>query len=613
MRILQKAVAGIYNRGGLDMKKILFFAAFAAICSCVKVEPSLIPGTSDAPEQVEVKEVTITADYPKPASDQDAKSKTQIVGEGNVQWSPEDKVAICFPIDGYSLYDYKDYTNYSIQFTSQNQEVSESALFKGEWPVRSYNTSWGAVFYPETITFSSVSEYTSYRTRTVTTLKYTIPDVQYVEDNSFAKGVNLAYAPVSNADMDANKVNVEFRNLCALIKVVLPQEDHNIKSIKVESTSSNNDGVLHGEAVLSINTSNGTVTISTYPSSKPSLMLQKADGSDLTPGAAYYAVVWPNRSHAGFKFTFEDENGNEAEKFTPEGLIFTPYAGQYLEFNIRSLDFVIAPYLDLSTTAVTLKARGDEESSFFVSANNSWSASKTDSPWLTLVEDEEQNQVRLIAEANTSPDSRTATVTVTSSDLTRTVTVTQPPVYYQSTTGTPITTAASLEDGALYMIYFATGSQNNQIDTYCWKIDNDGNVSAYSFSDKTANATCDLVFKFTKSSTISGSWQTNGQDYLSASSGYLSSEYNKKYQAAGGSTILDFAASDTGSAAELIFANQWRTDSVYGSDIDIWNSAARSNTIYWSGGTSRTSGALGWGPTSNVPRKWFFVKVQEVK
>ena len=596
------------------MKKILFFAAFAAICSCVKVEPSLIPGTSDAPEQVEVKEVTITADYPKPASDQDAKSKTQIVEDGNVQWSPEDKVAICFPINGdaFGYSNYRTYTNSSIKFTSQNQDVSESALFKGEWPVQSYNTSWGAVFYPETITFSSVSTYQ--QRRAVTTLKYTIPDVQFVEDNSFAKGVNLAYAPVSNADMDANKVSVEFENLCALIKVVLPQEDHNIKSIKVESTSSNNDGVLHGEAVLGINTTDGTVTISTYPSYKPSLMLQKADGSDLTPGAAYYAVVWPNRSHAGFKFTFKDGNGNEAEKFTPEGLTFKPIAGQYLEFNIRSLDFDIAPYLDLSTNAVTLKARGDEESSFIVTANNPWSASKTDSPWLTLVKDQEQNQVRLIAEANTSPDSRTATVTVTSSDLTRTVTVTQPPVYYQSTTGTPITTAASLEDGALYMIYFATGSQNNQIDEYCWKIDyTNGDVSAYKFSDKTANATCDLVFKFTKSNTISVSWQTNGQDYLSASSGYLSSEYNKKYQAAGGSTILDFAASDTGSAAELIFANQWRTDSVYGSDIDIWNSAARSNTIYWSGGTSRTSGALGWGPTSNVPRKWFFVKVTEVE
>lgn len=601
MRILQKAVAGIYNRGGLAMKKILFFAAFAAICSCVKVEPSLIPGTSDAPEQVEVKEVTITADYPKPASDQDAKSKTQIIGDGNVQWSPEDKVAICFPIDGYSLYDYKTYTNYSIQFTSQNQEASESALFKGEWPVRSYNTSWGAVFYPETITFSSVSTYQ--QRRAVTTLKYTIPDVQYVEDNSFAKGVNLAYAPVSKAYMDVNKVSVEFRNLCALIKVVLPQEDHNIKSIKVESTSSNNDGVLHGEAVLSINTDNGNVSISSYPSNKPSLMLQKADGSDLTPGAAYYAVVWPNRSHAGFKFTFKDENGNEAEKFTPEGLTFTPYAGQYLEFNIRSLDFVIAPILDLSETVVTPEAKGSEES-FFVVANNPWSASKTDSPWLTLVEDQEQNLVRLIAEANPNPVSRTATVTVTSSDLTRTVTVTQPPVYYQSTTGTPITAASDLEDGALYMIYFATGSQNNQIDTYCWKIDNDGNVLKNGFADRTAKATNDCVFKFYKTS------RTSWQSYHAVASGYLQSEYNGKYQVSGGATILDFAGASTSDAVELIFGNQWpdtnsSTGYERGSDIDIWNSS--SYTIYWNGNS------LAWGGTGNVPRKWFFVKVQEVK
>lgn len=595
------------------MKKILFFAAFAAICSCVKVEPSLIPGTSDAPEHVEVKEVTITADYPKPASDQDAKSKTQIVGEGNVQWSPEDKVAICFPInsDKFAWNHTTDYTNYSIQFTSQNQEVSESALFKGEWPVRSYNTSWGAVFYPETITFSSVSDYTSYRTNTKTTLKYTIPDVQYVEDNSFAKGVNLAYAPVSNADMDANKVNVEFRNLCALIKVVLPQEDHNIKSIKVESTSSNNDGVLHGEAILSLDTSNGNVKIGTYPSNKPSLMLQKADGSDLTPGAAYYAVVWPNRSHAGFKFTFKDENGNEAEKFTPEGLTLTPKAGQYLEFNIKSLDFEIAPILDLSETVVTPEARGSEES-FFVVANNPWSASKTDSPWLTLVEDQEQNQVRLIAEANTSPDSRTATVTVTSSDLTKTVTVTQPPVYY--TIGSVALGARALEDQAMYVVFFGGSTQGtgNKEQTYCWTTDLEGDVAMTSLTDKSQKVTANYVFKFHKTQSFTNNWMTDGQSYNNASSGYLQSMYNGKYQSANvASSMLDFIADDKASATELIFAGWWQGDAEYGADLDIWDYATRSSgkkTMYWTGSY------LNYSTNTGVyPRKWFFYKVEEVQ
>ena len=78
----------------------------------------------------------------------------------------------------------------------------------------------------------------------------------------------------------------------------------------------------------------------------------------------------------------------------------------------------------------------------------------------------------------------------------------------------------------------------------------------------------------------------------------------------GGATILDFAGASTSDAVELIFGNQWpdtnsSTGYEQGSDIDIWNSS--SSTIYWNGNS------LAWGGTGNVPRKWFFVKVQEVK
>ena len=576
------------------MKKfLLLVAAVAALVSCTSdfIQPEApeqeIPEQGqDAPEVENLQEVLIYANAPKPESDQSEESKTQIVGEGNVQWSPEDKVAICFPINGdnFSWSDYKTYTNYPVEFTSQNLEVSESALFKGEWPVRSYNTSWGAAFYPETITFSSVS--TNQQRRAVTTLKYTIPDVQYVEDNSFAKGVNLAYAPVSNADMDANKVNVKFKNLCALIKVVLPQEDYNIKSIKVESTSSNNDGVLHGEAVLGINTTNGTVTINTYPSNKPSLMLQKADGSNLTPGAAYYAVVWPNRSHAGFKFTFQDENGNEAEKFTTEGQTFTPYAGQYLQFNISSLDFDVAPYLTVGATSLSVPARG-ATNSFFVEANKPVSVSSPSNGWLSVTYD--GTQVTAVAAANEGVTERTATITITSAGETKTVTVTQPPVYYKR--GAVVDDVRNLNENDSYMIF---NTNTNWVETdKCWKLtDGAGNLSATSFND--GKITADQLFKFKKSSS---SVASNWKDYSEVIVGSLYSPYNSYY------LTTTFRFEGSGSGINFIFASSWGGAS--SNDIDIWNYNNTNQTLKWSNG-------LAWGSNDgqgSSARKFYIYKV----
>ena len=64
----------------------------------------------------------------------------------------------------------------------------------------------------------------------------------------------------------------------------------------------------------------------------------------------------------------------------------------------------------------------------------------------------------------------------------------------------------------------------------------------------------------------------------------------------------------------LIFVNQWNEGTPEnGSDIDIYNYDSKTQTIYWTGGSSRGNYNLAWGATSNVPRKWFFVKVTEVE
>lgn len=600
------------------MKKyLLLVAAVAALVSCTSdfIQPEApeqeIPEQGqDAPEVENLQEVLIYANAPKSGSDQSEESssqeqelpetRTQLVNGTDVRWSAEDVVKVCFPAYTGGWDSYKTWRGQSALFTSVGTDGGENAVFKGTWSVVSELSSNGFIIYPETVEFSS-SYKTSMGNYPSNTITYTIPDVQTAVDNSFAPNLNLSYAPVTKTAMDNNEVSVSFKNLCGLVKVKLPEEDYDIVSITLESTNTGGSGILCGKANLSF--SNGAVGISTYPTNTPTITLKREDNSELTPGASYYAVVWPTRTHAGLKFTFTDANGNEAEKQTPDnGETYTFNAGQYHTFNISSLSFNIAPRLNVSTNSITPKARGSNES-FFVTANNAWSTSKTDSPWLTLVEDQEANTVELTATENTTPYERTATITVTSADLSETITVTQPPVYYRSSTGTPITAASDLEDGALYMIYFATGSQNNQIDTYCWKIDNDGNVLKNGFADRTAKATNDCVFKFYKTS------RTSWQSYHAVASGYLQSEYNGKYQVSGGATILDFAGASTSDAVELIFGNQWfdANSNSYeqGSDIDIWNSS--SSTIYWNGNS------LAWGSTGNAPRKWFFVKVTEVE
>ena len=588
------------------MKKSLFIVLIAAI-SCVKETPQVEKYEDDALGTFQ--EVSFEATLPSHVND----LKSQIDGENHVTWSAGDAVKICMPAyEGTQS--YKKYYGVTQVFTAQGSGGEGRALFKGTWNTSAQCKSNGFVFYPQSVEFESIVNNTDW-TKSTTTY-YTLPQVQDAVDNTFASNLNPSYAPISKADLDANNAQVTFFNICSLLRITLPSEDYHLKKITIESTSDNGSGRLSGKAQLSLVSVSLGNEIANYVSTSPQIILQRPDGdeSELTPGASYYAVVWAGNNHKGLRFTFTNKDGKECVKEYASQVNF--YRNFCKTVSITSgLDFSEAPYLNCDQEDFTVAARG-ATNSFFVVANNPVSVSSPSNGWLSVTYD--GSQVIVVAAANTEPVERTATITITSAGITKTVTVTQPPVYYQSTTGTPITTAASLEDGALYMIYFATGSQNNQIDTYCWKTDyTNGDVSAYYFSNKTAKATCDLVFKYHKSSSISGSWKTDNQKYESAASGYLQSMYNQKYQVAGGATILDFAGESLNDAVNLIFANQWNEGTPEkGSDIDIYDYAYKTTTrrtIYWTGGSYRGNYNLAWGTTANVPRKWFFVKVQEVK
>ena len=86
------------------------------------------------------------------------------------------------------------------------------------------------------------------------------------------------------------------------------------------------------------------------------------------------------------------------------------------------------PVLEVNKTAVALAATAGE-STFNVTANNAWTAS-ADADWVSLDPasgdaSKDAVAVKVTADDNTAAEARTATVTVKSGELTRTVKVTQ--------------------------------------------------------------------------------------------------------------------------------------------------------------------------------------------
>ena len=159
------------------------------------------------------------------------------------------------------------------------------------------------------------------------------------------------------------------------------------------------------------------------------VILEKADGSKLVPGAKYYAVVWPVM-YSPLKFTFTDMEGNTAEKVVSGNYSnwFDCKAGQCERFNFKSaLDFSEEPVLVVSQTNLTLDASGGDQS-FSLFTNKNWTVT-SDQTWLTVSPESgsasgsDQN-VTVSATENTSAD-RTAKLTVTCGDLTETIDVIQ--------------------------------------------------------------------------------------------------------------------------------------------------------------------------------------------
>ena len=584
------------------MKKLLIsFAAIAALISCVKESPVTgeTPIVDDTPI-VEEKIVSITAVGPdvadpnSTAQQQNSPStKTQLVDGSKVLWSPGDVVKLCFLPKAYSSHTNSTKYGYSTSLSYSGTELSESANFQGTWgPANSnlLNTD-GFVVYPgdsDNFTFSAnTSDYTA----VYFTIAYTLPTEQEAVDGSFDNGLNLSYSLISSSDVANNTAKVTFTNLCAIFRINLPSTEYNIKSIKLESEDKSNNYYLTGRKEFNLETKG--LTGKDYSSaSKPNyVLLRKADGSNLKAGASYYAVVWGQNHYCkGVKITFTNDQGKECVKVAGSGNWIECAPGKRITFNISSLSFNSAPYLNVDATSITANAKGSTDS-FTVSANNPVTVS-TSATWLSA--SYANGQCTVTSQKNKTSGTRTATITLTSEGLTKTVSVSQAPVYY-SISGSALTKASDLTNGQMYVARRQASSNEY------WTVNSSGTLVLGTVSN-TSSFTGNQVFIFNKDDSKAagvsyGSGYNDKYSYMSA--GAWQSVWNDQYLNHSfylGSTKYYFS-----------MYSGWKQYSYSlktGDDFDIYK-ANESPMFNWTG----TS--FNWGNSGTDKYKWTFYKVVE--
>ena len=394
------------------MKKVLLFAAAVmAFASCVKDEP-INNGNLEGQENI----VTINAVA--------ASTKTQLVNGTDVQWTPGDKIKMCFEVKTWQ----NSCSWTGVEFENSGEVVSESASFTGNVDLNKINVQdYGFVVYPTSFKFESRTGSNS--ANYTTTISHVLPSAQPAVENTFASDLNLSYAPVEKKEVSANisnktPIEVTFQNMCALIKVNLPAENYNVKEILVESASKG----LTGEYSMlwEASSTKQTLKLNSFKSEVKEVTIANEDGSNLTPGASYYAVVWPGQ-HNGLTFTFTDDKGLECVKNLSETV--NCEVGKITQINVKSLVFKEAePELTVNSTTMDFVAGGADKT-FTFNTNKNWTIT-SDQSWLTLDQtsgepSKEDISITATCAENTAYTSRTANIKISAGGLTKTITVTQ--------------------------------------------------------------------------------------------------------------------------------------------------------------------------------------------
>ena len=391
------------------MKRVLFFfAAAMALASCVKEEPT---NNWEGGEGV----VTINAVAPK--------TKTQLVDGTDVQWTPGDKIKMCFDVQ--PNFSNKKYGP-TAELESPGTEVSEKTFFKGSIDMTNAGV-YGFLAYPSTISFESSGEtWTDFKT----VVSYNLASNQTAVENTFAPNLNLSWDKVTKTQVNDNidkksQINAQFKNMCALIKVTLPKEEYNVNEIKIESASAGltGDRSLTWEAT----SSKQELKLGNFKSAVNEVTLANEDGSNLTPGASYYAVVWPGQ-HNGLTFTFTDATGKVCVKNLNETV--NCEVAKITEINVKGLEFKEAePELTVSTSAMEF-GTAQETKSFTFNTNKNWTITTDGSLWFEVSPksgeaSKDAISVNVKCYENTQYQSRTGNITISAGGLTQTIKVTQ--------------------------------------------------------------------------------------------------------------------------------------------------------------------------------------------
>ena len=567
------------------MRKILFFfVAFAACVSCLKDDDVIL--SSDDVQEYQT--LTLRANAPV--------TKTQLEEGTNVKWSPNDAIKVCF--EAKATWN-KEMKGEVATLTSTNTEVSESASFIGQINTSNILQDYGLVLYPETFVFDSYTyNKKNYYKDLSTTISYNIPSAQEPIDNSFAPNINPSWASVSKKAVLANNPSVTFKNLASLIKITLPSEDKDVRSIQIESENT----ALTGERSMNWTNSynNQSLAPGDYVSQSNEVTLMSG-AKAFAPGVSYFAVVWPGDAPK-LNLTFKDSQGRTCTKTVSAKNPLQ--AGRCLELKISSLDMKFEPVLSVNHEEISV---GPDASSttLMISTNENWSI-QSDATWLSLsaTSGSYDANVTISINANSAYSQRTAKLVITAGSLSKTINVIQAaavkPMYAYSST---INNAADLSDNTMYVVRFASNVSSPTYNYNVWSVEDGTGKLKIVYNSNVNNASGNAieynqVFVFEKDSSDPGV----ASPYKSKIAGYLKCKETGKYL----KSDMTFTANSKNDAQLLSFANKYGTDTTQ--DIDIYQRGT-SNTLYYGSDYYMYTGSVN---EHDGYRKWIFQSVYRI-
>ena len=337
---------------------IFFFAAMAALFSCVKETPVADTPVVDTPvletpaEEIFCVELKATA----PSDGDDAvathsNTKTTLVGgvdaEGNpkkfVHWSKGDAIKVLFFPNTISLNASFDAPS-GVFVSNFSQESAKSAGFRcdawswgstvNEQGISNSLQPDGIAIYPATATATSSKPKNMY-VKANTEVSFILPSNQNAVKDNIESNLNFSYATVKLSEFSTG-TSLHFDNACAMIELTMPSSlDKKVTSI---SLISNTSVPLTGKGTVKLTGYNNIIAspFGVDVTEGNGVVLNNANGFEA--GETYYAVVWPGEHNSGLTIEFTAEDGSIATKTTGKVTLAASKVKPYT-FN-KGLEFI---------------------------------------------------------------------------------------------------------------------------------------------------------------------------------------------------------------------------------------------------------------------------------